>query len=339
MSECIYLKKYYSDTNDATSKSRMDTYTICDSMQFTAVDIGKYSKNKIQKSINLLKFYLFNAGLLFCRSKKICFINYPDFYTRINTPIFFKKCSVIALIHDIDHLRRKDLSIERKEIEYFNKCTFVFVHNNVMKNYLIEKGVDSRKILIIGLFDSLVSTNQHNNKRSFDLCFAGNLGKSAFIKCLDTVPMKSSMIVYGNNGGGYSKLAYGGSIPSDIVHLELNAKYGLVWDGDDICTCTGNYGEYLRFNNSYKICTYILAEKPILIWNECASFEWIKKYKIGVGISNLTEIDAVLNSISQDEYENMVKNMRKVKDEISTGQHLRSVLSRCIQILNGREKE
>ena len=43
--------------------------------------------------------------------------------------------------------------------------------------------------------------------------------------------------------------------PENISFIEGN--WGLVWDGDQLETCHGKLGEYLRINSSHKISLYI----------------------------------------------------------------------------------
>ena len=56
---------------------------------------------------------------------------------------------------------------------------------------------------------------------------------------------------------------YFGSFLPDELPAALEGGFGLVWDGDSAETCSGVFGEYLRYNNSHKASLYLASGFPL----------------------------------------------------------------------------
>ena len=57
----------------------------------------------------------------------------------------------------------------------------------------------------------------------------------------------------------------------------MEGNWGLVWDGNSIDTCSGNFGEYLRLNAPFKFSLYLAAKRPVVVWRESAMAEYVRK--------------------------------------------------------------
>mgnify|MGYP007079152982 FL=1 len=61
-----------------------------------------------------------------------------------------------------------------------------------------------------------------------------------------------------------------GFVRSDELIATAEGDFGLVWDGFSVDACTGNFGEYLKYNNPHKTSLYIRCELPVIIWDQAA---------------------------------------------------------------------
>ena len=52
---------------------------------------------------------------------------------------------------------------------------------------------------------------------------------------------------------GKSVLFYQGAFPSDEIAYNIEANFGLVWDGISTETCSGQYGAYLKYNKKLRL--------------------------------------------------------------------------------------
>ena len=109
----------------------------------------------------------------------------------------------------------------------------------------------------------------------------------------------------------------------------LQGGFGLVWDGDSPHTCSGMYGEYLKMNNPHKSSLYLASGFPIIVWSQSALADFVRKNNCGILVDSLFEIAERLDSISNDEYEVLLKNSKKIGDNIRKGYYLKTALEKC----------
>ena len=112
--------------------------------------------------------------------------------------------------------------------------------------------------------------------------------------------------------------------PDNVSVLE--GSWGLVWDGDSVDGCTGAMGEYLRYNASHKLSLYIVAELPVIVWKESAVAKYVEERGIGICVGSLREIRGRIDGMSDEEYGQMIVNIRKEAAELKRGAHLRAAL-------------
>lgn len=55
------------------------------------------------------------------------------------------------------------------------------------------------------------------------------------------------------------------SLAAEELPGALVQSFGLVWDGNSMDTCTGNYGSYLRINDPHKVSLYLSSGLPIIV--------------------------------------------------------------------------
>ncbi|QFS34603.1 hypothetical protein LV515_06955 [Limosilactobacillus vaginalis] len=111
----------------------------------------------------------------------------------------------------------------------------------------------------------------------------------------------------------------------------LNGDYGLVWDGVSSETCKGMYGQYLRYNTPHKFSLYISSGLPVIVWDKAAIAEFVKKYNVGLTISNLNDIDNLLHSVPSSQYKELQKNVIKVAEKMRNGQFLTTAINDLIK--------
>ncbi|WP_204781468.1 hypothetical protein, partial [Lactobacillus gallinarum] len=233
-----------------------------------------------------------------------------------------KNYKIIVIIHDINSLRGMD---KNSDIQILKYASFIISHNKKMNEYLSKSGIKKEKIQNLKVFDYLISkdinTNHFSDKAT--ICFAGNLAKSRFLYVLPKSIRKLKFNLYGP--GLQKKLSdenYMGKFKADIIHLKLKGKYGLVWDGNTYKTCEGPIGNYLRYNNPHKLSMYIVANMPVIIWQEAAEAEFVKNNGIGILINDLDSLEEKLSLITEEDYNNMVQNVLKIKRKITSGYYL-----------------
>lgn len=334
------LSEYSGEFKHAGSKARADIYKILD--EYKLPHIYNYSKdNDCSPEEKDIRYYIrrvWNSLKTIRALKKykglLIFAQFPDYSPSFVHSFIYnwiKKNRYILIIHDIDEWRYN--SSDKKYIQLLNSALALIVHNKRMKNRLITEGVVSPKIIVLEIFDYLTDFPERAIIYDKSVVFAGNLGKSAFLN--DWLDSKR---IYDINlyGIGYqrnqkhNRVNYHGSFPADYLPVELNKGFGLVWDGESIETCSGNMGEYTRWNNPHKLSLYMAAGLPVIVWKNSAIADFVNKYNIGFRIDSLLEINQIMENITEADYNELVNNVRKIQIKICNGDYFRNAFEQIL---------
>lgn len=251
----------------------------------------------------------------------------------------------VALIHDLDALRcaenqrgfiEKTLRNEIAFLEYFD-C--IIAHNRKMKQYLAAHGIESNKIIELELFDYLVPEND-TKMASFakKITVAGNLHaqKAYYLHLLQNTPGKTYEVdLLGTNWEGSNNLndvCFKGSFTPDEIASYINEGFGLVWDGDSLDGCTGDYGFYLHYNNPHKLSSYIACGIPVITWKEAAIAPFVIENEIGIAISSLQELNSFFDNITETSYNRMAQNVRAIRSKVVSGEYLNAAIDSAINL-------
>lgn len=234
----------------------------------------------------------------------------------------------ILLIHDIESIREERIFNEKT---IFNYADFIISHTRQMEEVIKNKGVTST-IQNIYLFDYYINNKDVYKEKELDtITFCGNLNKSAFIKEFSNSKCHIKTFLYGKgdiNNTYNSNINYMGFFDANDIS-NIKGGWGLVWDGDSIHGCdTSAMGRYLKYNSSHKASLYIVAEKPLIVWEGSALAEYVKKEQIGITINSLLEIESKIKNITNDEYEQLIKRIRLLKEKLTSGTILSEVINK-----------
>ena len=346
--ESIESNKY-----NAGSKARNDVACILEKNQYKPIYLNLKNPietkkiKKIKQFYNEYKNYLsLKDSLKNIEEESIIIIQYPLindtlFYDKILRNIEKKNITTVALIHDVPYLRNqlvsnfyffKRLRLKRKDLKYLKEFNKIIAHNSFMKNELIKIGIDSKKIYNLELFDYLNSKSINTTEIFKDgpIIIAGNLSpiKAKYLNYLKNLKIKFNLYGVGMTEEVYgSNIVYKGKFLPDELIDNLEGSFGLVWDGEDINSCTGNMGEYLKYNNPHKASLYLTANIPIIVWKKSALAKFVEKNKVGICVNSLDEIEDKINKLTNEEYSNILKNVKIVSKKTSNGMFLEKVLN------------
>ena len=324
-----FLKETYAKANHAGPKARMDAEKIMLDNGYQEYYLPDDKKNN---DLNKGDVIIFQFPLLWKSLKR---------QIRIK---FLKKRNFKAylLIHDIESLRNKKIktfSDFKHSIIYFlqNKTVLervdgIIAHNDKMKSELIKMGISSEKIVTLEIFDYLIPNFKEDKNYDKDkILLAGNfdIRKTRYARELPETP---EFEIYGINFE-YENLPnnvhYKGAFTPDELPNHLQGGFGLVWDGDSAHTCSGMYGEYLKINNPHKASLYLASGFPIIVWRQSALADFVSNNNCGILVNSLLEIAETLKSISEDDYQELVKNSKRIGEKIRQGYYLKTALEKC----------
>lgn len=345
----FYISKdyKYKRINDAGNKARLDIEQTMNKMGF--LPAGKQctvSKNKLLHFIRTLIFVILIPFKL--RKNDILIIQYPTrYYDTICRLAHLCGGRTITLIHDLGCFRQKHNSI-KKEINRLNRTDALISHNSNYCNWIVNNGFVgyNKKSIIISLqvFDFLSDAQSPNRKATWPMhkiVYAGQLAlrKNQFLYDWGNYAENYNINVYGKGfeqscAANSNIFEIKGFTPPEKLIRNSEGDFGLVWDGDSIDCCSGNWGEYLKLNAPHKVSLYIRCGLPILIWREAAMAEFIEKNNIGICIDSLRDINDIYQNISQAEYHAMCDNVQRISQLISEGHYFNKAVTEAIAQIN-----
>lgn len=322
----------------SNNKAKNDIDAIMQAAGYRNIGSPEKSTGKIAKFFVKLGVVLRVPFRL--RKNEVLLIQYPfkKYYSFICRMAHWRNCKVVTLIHDLGSFRRQKLTVPQ-EIRRLSNSDYIIVHNPSMRQWLEEKGC---KIPMgcLGIFDYLSATEASNGDLSvqppFRVIYAGGLGprKNAFLYELDPYISSYELNVYGKGldekvARNWKHIIYKGFMPSDELIATNRGHFGLVWDGDSISACSGNWGEYLQYNNPHKTSFYIRCHLPVIIWGKAALAPFIKENGIGICVDNLKELEDRLNALRPEEYAKMKKNIIAVSRQLAEGHYFTEAMKKA----------
>ena len=292
------------------------------------------------------------------------------YFTLVCRVAHWRKAHVVALIHDLGSMRRRKLTVGQEisrlsNADYVIASNEVMKQWLEQKGLTIPMGAlglhDYRGYYyrgyegtgVRGYENSLVAGDTGNLAPSHPrtpasshpltpknlpiIVYAGALAmrKNAFMLQMGDIANDYQLHVYGNADGlpglqPSPSVVIKGFMPAEEFIAKVEGDYGLVWDGDSLDACTGNFGEYLRYNSPHKLSFYIRAGLPVVVWREAALASIVEKEGIGLCIDSIRQLGERLAAITPEQRATMLRNVSRVSQKMSEGGFLRNALQEAM---------
>lgn len=334
-----YIGQAYQPVSTAGSKPMQDFDHILRKKGFKNIGLPSITI-KYAKLWWIYNWISAKIGKLRMPKDVVVIFQYPEQRHLFET--FNKACSnrnkTVILIHDIPKLRTKDST---NDDCILSKGDVLIAHTENMASW-IKENFERKGIVILNIFDYLSDFKDSNDDivfaKPYSIVFAGNLNKAEFIKKLQWNPNLVRLNLFGPNLDDRVKqqpfVDYKGVVPQDRILQEIyKYDFGLVWDGEDIATCSGDFGNYLRFNAPYKLSSYLAAGLPVIVWERMALSSFIKDKKIGISVDSIQNLDKLLENLTESDYRDLKNNVETVRKEICSGYFYSEALLKSEKLL------
>ena len=268
-------------------------------------------------------------------------LHHSFFTTSLVRKIQRRGVQVYFIIHDLEALRYANLDtvplkhkirVHLQESSLLKVADGVIAHNPIMKSVLVEKGLPKHKLVSLEIFDYLIPNYQEKDGLSKDqpIIVAGNLAqeKAGYLYQLPARPAYNLYGVGFDESRALENEAYFGSFLPDELPAALEGGFGLVWDGDSAETCSGVFGEYLRYNNSHKASLYLASGFPLVVWKQSALSHFVLEKNCGVAVESLHDLKNTIENLSDADYQELVANAKNIGKKIRDGFYLTSALKK-----------
>ena len=345
-----YLKEEFLHDNNAKNagnKARNDVESIVKSQGFKALilSVDNWYEMSTAKA-QLHKAKAFSRSLKQLNEGDELLIQFPMLHHSFFTTSLVKKArkrgvKIYFIIHDLDALRfmngqavplKHRIRMKIQESGLLAAADGIIAHNPIMKSVLVDKGIAEDKIVSLGIFDYLIPNFQEKTDltKNQPIIVAGNLaqGKAGYLYSLPAEPAYNLYGVGFDESRALENETYFGSFLPDELPAALKGSFGLVWDGDSAKTCSGVFGEYLRYNNSHKASLYLASGFPLIVWKQSALSHFVLENGCGIAVSSLSELAEKIRNLSDEEFQKLVSGSQKIGENIRAGYYLKSVLKR-----------
>lgn len=338
----------------AGRKARVDIETIAADMGMEAIAFQgeRTAEGKVLAALRLFADAICNWHKLYnqadCGSAVL--LQYPHFPVKTSLIARFwirraqrkKKIKFVALIHDLQSINkvagRAAVVSDRMLLPCFDIC---ICHNEAMKKRLADFGFSPDRLVVLGIFDYITATSAPKKRdRRNTVIVAGHLipEKAGYVYKLLEDPIPG--VVFQLYGPGLEKepstdgIVYNGVFAPEELPEKLHGSFGLVWDGEEINTCAGPKGEYLRINNPHKVSLYLASGIPVIIWKEAALAPFVVQNGLGIAVGSLNELPQALAQIDEAQYEEMEKNAARWGERIRKGYFFRNAYAQAVNRLS-----
>ena len=308
--------------------------TVEDWYQMGTVKAQRHKAKALSKAFAQLKF---GDQLLI----QFPMLHHSFFTTRLVRKIQRRGVQVYFIIHDLEALRYANLDtvplkhkirVHLQESSLLKVADGVIAHNPIMKSVLVEKGLPEHKLVSLEIFDYLIPNYQEKDGLSKDqpIIVAGNLAqeKAGYLYQLPARPAYNLYGVGFDESRALENEAYFGSFLPDELPAALEGGFGLVWDGDSAETCSGVFGEYLRYHNSHKASLYLASGFPLVVWKQSALSHFVLEKNCGVAVESLHDLKNTIENLSDADYQELVANAKNIGKKIRDGFYLTSALKK-----------
>lgn len=330
-----YISRNYYNLTSAGNKAKTDNEDTLAEMGAINLGLPRTIRNS-----KILAFFLDLIGIIraciLLQKDDVLFLQYPvkKYFSFLCHVAHLKGAKTISLIHDLGSFRRKKLTIQ-KEINRLSNSDYIIASNEKMKGWLEEHGLQ-KPVGALGLFDyrsESICPEEVTEREQVKVVYAGALSmkKNSFLIKLSKTLNSWQLMVCGNKEGlqdlqNNPQITYQGFVPSEEFIKHIDADFGLVWDGDSLDGCSGEYGQYLKWNSPHKVSFYLRAGLPLIIWKEAAVAPIIEEAGAGITIRSLEELDDRLKALTLEDYQKMKANTVIMAKRLNEGYFLHQAL-------------
>ena len=268
-------------------------------------------------------------------------LHHSFFTTRLVRKIQRRGVQVYFIIHDLEALRYANLDtvplkhkirVHLQESSLLKVADGVIAHNPIMKSVLVEKGIQEHKLVSLEIFDYLIPNYQEKDglSKGQPIIVAGNLAqeKAGYLYQLPARPAYNLYGVGFDESRALANETYFGSFLPDELPAALEGGFGLVWDGDSAETCSGVFGEYLRYNNSHKASLYLAAGFPLVVWKQSALSHFVLENGCGIAVESLHDLSQAIEQLDDKDYQDLVEKTKYIGKKIRDGFFLTNALNK-----------
>ena len=234
---------------------------------------------------------------------------------------------IVIFIHDVIPLAFNSGEENlRDTIEIYNYADLIVVPSQAMLDLLRKYGLTVPKCMVQEMWDYPVNFELNKPKFEKRIFFTGAPIRFSFVQNwkYSTPMVLYTGVDFAEEGlnmevRGYQKEAV---LLSDLSE----GGYGLVWPSDE-------ENEYYQLIQPYKIGSYLAAGIPVILQKGLATEKAIVENGLGFAVESLEEADRLVQSISEEEYNQMVERIAEFNFLVKDGWFAKKMFADAVMML------
>lgn len=251
-----------------------------------------------------------------------------------------RKAKIVAMVWDIISWIHDGRDRDYKgdaSLWMLNKYDLVIAANPKMARRLREEGGVTRPMIPMYLTDILYSGPLKPKQFKKEFYYVSSGIDPAMIQEYPTTMPINFIGPHGNVKDIPNYVRMLGAMDTNDIPYQFDGGFGLLYYPK-----SGGYkgmNRYGEYNNPMKLSLYLGSGLPVVILSNSAHAKWIETQGVGVVIESLAEIGDVINNISQEDYKQMLENIKPWQHAISTGFFAKNAALEAIRYINLGFKE
>ncbi|MGT2826838.1 sugar transferase [Streptococcus himalayensis] len=244
--------------------------------------------------------------------------------------------NLVLFVHDVPPLMFSGNFYRMPQvIETYNMADVIIVPSEAMLRVLRENGLTVKKVLLQHMWDHTTPLSWQTPQFEKLVNFSGSPERFQFIK-----EWKYDLPLHVFAAPNAKLEAPASTVIQEewkfktelLDKLASNGGFGLVWNQTED-------SEYYSLNASYKLSTYLAAGLPVLVPATLSNKEIIENNHLGFVIHSLEEVPEILNKISQEKYDGLVRNVKRFRVLLNEGYFTKKVLIDMVHLLFQNESD
>lgn len=316
--------------DSAVSLAQANSLKIGQSMGFSEMGIFSFdyttdSENELSKRLDGIIASIWHGDIIILQLPTWCETPFEE--KLINKLKDYAECKLIIFVHDVIPfmINGAEANITHL-IEVYNRADVIILPSKRMHEKLVEHGLSVEKVIYQTIWDfpmQQVFENHHFNKR---LYFTGNEDRFPFLR-----EWECETEIYLYDGKEYSGNSNSVNYRGFKSNIELLSEvsqggFGLIWADE-------NQYEYYKLNQPYKMATFMAAGIPVVVREGLNIAQFVLDNKIGFVVSSVDEADRIVQQMSEQEYNELLSNVKRIQFLVTGGYYTRKVLNEAVTLV------
>ncbi|MDE6973002.1 MAG: sugar transferase [Lachnospiraceae bacterium] len=237
----------------------------------------------------------------------------------------------IFFIHDIPPLMfEANRWLLKQYIDLYNRADLIILPSENMANFLRTEGLNVSKIVVQKMWDFPVSIDfsiHPQFKRVISFAGDANMDKFSFVKEWKYDTVKLLVTAAEGDWQHDEKVEFIGWFRDQnrlANALRGNGGFGLLWTEHEYTR------EYMRLCACFKVSLYIAAGIPVIVPDSIPEANTIVRKNLGFAVTTLDEAIDKVESITEEQYGQMIKNVAEFGELVRGGFFTKKLLTDAV---------